>query len=52
MTRFLRKLNNLFAAHGTWNAVALHLGVDPRTLRKWWSGECKPSPENIRKVLR
>lgn len=44
MEKFLRKLNSLYKVEGSWRKVAKRLGVNERTLRRYWDGTRNPSP--------
>jgi transcriptional regulator with XRE-family HTH domain len=46
MTRqFFRNLNHFYRTLGTWDLVAEYIGVNPRTLRRYWEGTRNPSRE-------
>lgn len=46
------RLNGLQKVYGTAAKLAAALGVNPRTIRKWRSGETKVSAANLRKIER
>ena len=49
--QFFLKLNKLYENVGTWEEVAKAIGVNSRSLRKWWNGERQPSATYMRKVM-
>lgn len=49
--QFFLKLNRMVETLGSWEKVAKAIGVNSRSIRKWWNGERTPSPMYQRKVL-
>lgn len=48
----IRIMQLRFTHKMTQNAFAKHIGVSPRTLRRWESGEREPSIKHIGRILK
>ena len=49
--QFFLKLNKLYDNLGTWEEVAKAIGVNSRSLRRYWEGTRTPDMSLTRKVL-
>ena len=45
---FFRLLNRCYRRLGTWDLVAEFIGVNVRTIRRWWEGTRSPSPARLK----